>query len=156
MMTQGASSVPEACNRLQSTLDTMTQRASYLNIHFAPHKYELMHMIPTTSKLNPNTTANRVTLYRSAITPGKSFQSLGTIIDQRASFRHHIAKACSTARNTAGMVVRISKLKGISLFTIHHLIVTTVLPGLCRGFEAWWTGAEHIARQLGPTYYAMA
>lgn len=58
VITHGAGSVPEACTCPRTRRDTMAQSESYLHIRLAPHKWELMHIIPTTSTRNPNTPDN--------------------------------------------------------------------------------------------------
>lgn len=69
VMIQGAPSVPMAHKLLQTSLDTTIQKASFLNIKLAPDKSELMHLVPTTSKLKPNTPDQSVTLYGKPIPP---------------------------------------------------------------------------------------
>lgn len=75
VITQGTRSVPVAYTHLQMRLDTFTKRACYLNFHFAPHKSELKHMIPTMHKLNPNIPTNSVSHYEAKVTRGESIKS---------------------------------------------------------------------------------
>lgn len=113
-------------------------------------------MIPMTSKLNPNVPDQAIRLYSQTIEPQKSLKSLSVIIDHRASFRIHVAKASNSARGTMGMIAKVTKLRGVSPGAIHHPITSTAIPALLWGSEAWWTGATHVVSGISPTYNSFA
>lgn len=81
VLTHGASTMESARKLLQVQLDKRIARTTPVNIRFSPDKSELMHMIPTTSKLDPNTPDQSVILYDGPIEPKKQIKSLGVIID---------------------------------------------------------------------------
>lgn len=69
IMTQGAQTTAIVRRELQKRKDERTKWAIPLKISFATNKCELMHMIPLTSKLNPNTPDESIQLYDQTIKP---------------------------------------------------------------------------------------
>lgn len=63
-------------------------------------------MILMTSKLNRNTPEQSIRLNGQDIEPQKSLKSLGIMIDQRISFRTHVAKASNSTRAVMGMIAK--------------------------------------------------
>lgn len=130
IISQGAQTTETARREQKSRLNERISRAIPLNITFAPKKCELMHMIPITSKLNPNTPEQSIRRKGKAIEPQKCLKSLGVIIDHRISFRIHVAKASNSAKKAMGMIAKVIKLRGVSPGAIHHLVTTTAIPAL--------------------------
>lgn len=46
--------------------------------------------------------------------------------------------------------------RGASMLFLHHLATSRLSPTLTWGSEVWWTGAQHILDNLGPTYNRFA
>lgn len=155
-MIQGAKTQKAGSRMLQIRLDERIQRAKYLNIQFAAMKVELMHLIPHTNNVMGARDITGITLYDVPVAPKTSIKSRGVWIDHRLSFKVHAATAAANRRRSAGFLWRIVKRKGITPRTLHHLAMTTTVPPMLRGSEAWWTGAQHILGQLATAYNTMA
>lgn len=127
-----------------------------MHVKYAPGKTEQMHLIPKTSKLKSNEPNHGINMGGLTIAPSTTIKSLGIYNDRRLSFRTQVTAATSKAAKLISMVSTLTKRKGISPGAIHHLARTTILPNLLWGSDAWWTGAEHITRQIGPIYNRIA
>lgn len=154
-MLQGSTSQPQAVSSLTNRLREKIKREKFVNIHFSPKKAVLIHLIPKTGH-GLNDEKAGIPLADTLIHPSKSITSLGVIMDQRLSFRHHTAKACASASKVTAMIATISKRKGITAKTQHQLVTAMAIPTLLWGSPVWWTGANHILRQMGPTYHTLA
>lgn len=121
---------------LQCHLDDRLNRASFLNIKCGVPKAELMHIIPFTSgrQIKSADTAG-LRLYREQVPPRTQMKILGVRIDNQLSFEAQAAAVPANTRRSAGMRYRITRCKGASLASIHHLIPTATLPTLIWGSE---------------------
>lgn len=95
-------------------------------------------------------------LQDTAVGPSDHFKSLSVWIDPRLSFKRQDAFALAKARSNIGLLWKLTKQKGISPGTVHHLITSTSISGLTWTSEVWWTEARHVIDQVTPAYTTMA
>lgn len=155
--------MPQSCrspfrytSSLTSQLSEKIVPAEFVNINFAQAQAELMYLMPTTSKNKPNDNPARVTLYGHLISTSTTIRYLAVIIDQRLSFRHHVAKACDGTHSIGGMIVRLGKWKVIAANTQHQLVACKAIPIQLWGSPVWWIGVVHVLHQISPTYNIVA
>lgn len=119
----GATTQTLAVKAQQNHLDQRIDRAGFLNIRYAPRQVELIHLIPTTSGQQINNADTRgIELYGTWIPPTDMVKILGVHIDKRLSFNIHAVAATANTRRSAGTLYQITRRKGASPASIHHLV----------------------------------
>lgn len=115
-----------------------------------------MHIISHKSRLLKEADKTGVTLYGERVPPKECIKSRGMWIDHRLSFKIHAAAVNATTRQAAGFLWRITKRRRVTPGAIHHLAITTTIPAMLWGSEAWWMGALHVLTCIQPAYHAIA
>lgn len=153
-MLQGAKSQRFSTQRLQERLTYQIKRGPQLNIKYAPANVELMHLAAGTKKVARD--ESTIQLYDHSVHPTNYLKLLGVWIDHRLSFKRHAAFDSSRARGSTGMLWKLTKRKGITPNTLHHLVLSAAVPAFTWGSEVWWTGVRHVIDQVTPAYHMMA
>lgn len=137
----------------QNHLDQRINIARFVNIRYAPKKADLIDLIPSTSRRQSNNTDKRgIELYGPWIPLTDKVKILGVHIDNHLSFKTHAAKVSTNTRRNAGTLYRITRKKGVSPNSIHHLVNAVTMPTMLWGLEIWWTGARRVLDRLTPAY----
>lgn len=136
---------------LQQRLDTWIACGALLSISFARSKASFTHLQLVSGSKKPDNTEG-IQLAGTTICHQDTFKLLGVIIDHHLTFKEQAFAAASASRRSAGLLWYITKCKGASPATLHHLATQTTIPTLLWGSEVWWTGARHLLTSLAPAY----
>lgn len=112
-----------------------------------------MHMVAGTKTAARDETKIRQNDIK--IGPSNYLKSLGVWIYHRLTFKRHTAHTSSHARGSTAALWKITKSKGVSPGSLHHLVTRAAIPGFTWGSEIRWTGARHVIDQVTPAYNGM-
>lgn len=93
-----------ALTSLTTRLQEKIRRSEFVSVNFAPAKAEVMQLLPKTRKSKLNEEDWGVPLYGLNVALSTTIKLLGVTIDQRLSFRHHVANACARTRKIGAMI----------------------------------------------------
>lgn len=71
-------------------------------------------------------------------------------------FQGPASQAAVNMTRGSSLLSRVSRKKGAAPGTIHHQVITAVVPTMLWGSETWWPGARHILDQISPAYKILA